>query len=420
MEILRKFHTLFISKTSGSRILPQSVRRANQRFRGIFGIVPLALLPAILAWSLGAVSERAAAQASASDTASIESAQPLVGPGQVIVQSKFGGDIFGFDIDQNGTEGLLAEALVGGGNLAAVETFDQSTGKIIKVVKKLTSKDDFIAWGIVGTSVGLVEREHVKGIYVSSRTYNVLNPLSKNKFSGTWKPLIGTKHIITEVSRTQGSPEAAVFAEDNSGSFIPYVFESNVAKNTFGPVVQITDSYNFGSVPPPIAFDTSTNQVIMGGGDGCFGCLPVIGLVDVVKGAFSEFVGFGYGFVNGIAVDSADGIFCTTTEDDAGVEFYNLSQQTGFEVTLPGSGGQQFYSGGDVEFDPINKLFFVAQQYSSSGSGGSSIYVYDTQGNLQETLNGFSFAVTQHIALNPGKRSGFVDLPFTQLQSFTY
>jgi len=420
MEILRKFHTLFISKTSGSRILPQSVRRANQRFRGIFGIVPLALLPAILAWSLGAVSERAAAQASASDTASIESAQPLVGPGQVIVQSKFGGDIFGFDIDQNGTEGLLAEALVGGGNLAAVETFDQSTGKIIKVVKKLTSKDDFIAWGIVGTSVGLVEREHVKGIYVSSRTYNVLNPLSKNKFSGTWKPLIGTKHIITEVSRTQGSPEAAVFAEDNSGNFIPYVFESNVAKNTFGPVVQITDSYNFGSVPPPIAFDTSTNQVIMGGGDGCFGCLPVIGLVDVVKGAFSEFVGFGYGFVNGIAVDSADGIFCTTTEDDAGVEFYNLSQQTGFEVTLPGSGGQQFYSGGDVEFDPINKLFFVAQQYSSSGSGGSSIYVYDTQGNLQETLNGFSFAVTQHIALNPGKRSGFVDLPFTQLQSFTY
>jgi hypothetical protein len=272
----------------------------------------------------------------------------------------------------------------------------------------------------VGTSVGLVEHEHVKGIYVSKRTYQVMNPLSKNKDTGVWKPPIGTKHIITQVSSTQGFPEAAVFAQDNSGNFIPYVFESNVAQNTFGPVVQITDSYNFGSVPPPIAFDTSTNQVIMGGGDGCFGCLPVIGLVDVVKGTFSEFTGFGYGFVNGIAVDSADGIFVTTSEDDAGVEFYDLATQSGFEVTLPGSGGQQFYSGGDVEFDPINKLFFVAQQYSSTASSGSAIYVYDTQGNLQETMNGFSFAVSQHIALNPSNRSGFVDFPFTQLQSFTY
>ena len=34
------------------------------------------------------------------------------GPGKVIVHSKFGGQIFGFDIDQNGTEGVLSEALL--------------------------------------------------------------------------------------------------------------------------------------------------------------------------------------------------------------------------------------------------------------------------------------------------------------------
>ena len=51
------------------------------------------------------------------------------GPGNVIVHSKFGGQIFGFDIDQNGTEGVLSEAqdLGGGKVLAAVETFDQKT-----------------------------------------------------------------------------------------------------------------------------------------------------------------------------------------------------------------------------------------------------------------------------------------------------
>jgi hypothetical protein len=39
------------------------------------------------------------------------------------------------------------------------------------------------------------------------------------------------------VSRSQGVPNVAVFAYDNSDNFIPYVFSSNVANNTFGPVV---------------------------------------------------------------------------------------------------------------------------------------------------------------------------------------
>ena len=39
-----------------------------------------------------------------------------IGPGSTIVKSQFGGQIFGFDIDQNGTEGLLSEAQdLGGG-----------------------------------------------------------------------------------------------------------------------------------------------------------------------------------------------------------------------------------------------------------------------------------------------------------------
>jgi hypothetical protein len=154
----------------------------------------------------------------------------------------------------------------------------------------------------------------------------------------------------------------------------------------------------------------------------------VIGVADLTKGTFSEFNGIGFGFINGIAVDSADNIACTTTEDDASVEFINLSTQSGFTVVLPNSGQNQFFSGADVEFDPINKLFLVAQSNSSSASSGSSIYVYDTNGVLQKTLNGFSFSnafnvIPAHIALNPSARSGFVDGPSTNvssIQSFTY
>jgi hypothetical protein len=350
------------------------------------------------------------------------------GANHVTVHSKFGGEIFGFDIDQNGVEGVLseAEALSNGNFLATVETFDQKTGKILKVVTETQTQDDFITLGVVGASVGLIEHEHVISFLNVQRTFQVINPLSANKLTGKWTPPIGTKHLLNQVSRTQGTPNSAVFAQDNSGNFIPWVFSSNVAANTFGPVIKIQDSFNFGSVPPPMAYNTVTNQAILGGGDGCFGCLPVIGVADLGKGTFTEFTGIGFGFVNGIAVDSADNIACTTTEDDASVEFYDLSTQSGFTVVLPNSGEQQIFSGADVEFDATHKLFFVAQPVSSSSSSGSSIYVYDTNGVLQETLNGFSFSnastvIAMHIALNPGTRTGFVDGPSTgELQGFSY
>ncbi len=357
------------------------------------------------------------------------------GLGQTIVHSQFGGQIFGYDIDQNGTEGLLAESkqLANGNVLAAVETFDQATGHIIKVValtQPTHAFDDFITMGVVGNSVGLYEHEIVANGFVTQRVFSTLNPLSGNQVTGAWIPPIGPAHIIMPggVSRSQGVPNVAVFAYDNSDNFMPYVFSSNVANNTFGPVITITDSTNFGSVPPPIAYDSVTNQAILGGGTGAFGTRPIIGVANLTAGSFSEFEGIGFGFVNGIAVDSADGIFVTDTEDDASVEFYNLAEQAGFTVVLPNSGEQQQFSGADVEFDPIHKLFLIAQPTSSSAPSGSTIYVYDIHGNLQETINGFSFSntfniVAAYIALHPSQRSGYIvgpDQGETELQSFTY
>ena len=359
--------------------------------------------------------------------------RPQIGPTGVIVHSQFGGQIFGFDIDQNGTEGVLAEAKTGTGGkvLAAVETFDQSTGKILKVVKKTTTMDDFITLGVVGSSVGLIEHEHVQGALNVTRTFQVMNPLSSNTFTGTWTPPLKKTDLISAVSRNQGVSGSAVLAFHNTGGETRFVFGTDVAGNNFGPQINLKDS-TFSS-SPQLAYDAINNVAVVAASDGAVGGpAPEIVLVNLTTGQFTEFPGllgpppFHQGFINGLAVDAADQIAVTTTELDFSVEFYDLTTHTGFSVILPGATGQ-IQSGSDVEYDPVNKLFFVAQSVSSTSSG-SSIHVYDIHGNLVESLNGFNFSNTfnvipTHIALNPTNRAGYVDGPsanVTQIQAFTY
>jgi hypothetical protein len=213
-----------------------------------------------------------------------------------------------------------------------------------------------------------------------------------------------------------------------SSNFRPTVFSSNVAANTFGPVIEVTDTDFNSGADPGLAYDSVTNQAVLGHATLGNPFVPgKIATVDLSTGTFTKFTGVGLGDVNGLAVDSASGTACTTTEIDFSVEFYNLATQTGFAEPLPGA-TQQFFSGADVEFDPVNKLFLVAQPNSSTASSGSSIHVYDVSGNLVESINGLNFSnafnvIPAHIALNPGKRTGFVDGPDIaagQIQSFTY
>jgi len=364
-----------------------------------------------------------------------------VGPTSVVVNTQFGGQVFGFDIDQNGTEGVLSEAQTinaQGKILAAVETFDQATGAIISVAKKLQTHDDFLTLGIVGNSIGLVEHEHEKPgqIYVTKRIYNELKPLTANKFTGQWKSGLQTEDIIMGVSRNQGAGGTftnAILYFENSGNFNTLVFGSNFNTKKIGSPVQLTDPTFFFSNEPVVGYDSVTNQAVVAAAEGTVGGpAPQIALVDLTSGKVTQFTGilgpppYHQGTVNGIAVDSEDGIAVTTTELDAEVEFYDLKKKSGFAVTLPGNVGQ-LQSGTDVEYDPVNKLFFIAQEVSSTGPG-SSIQVYDTQGNLVESLNGFNFSnefnvIGTHIGLNPANRIGYVDGPssgVTQLQQFTY
>jgi hypothetical protein len=348
----------------------------------------------------------------------------------VIVQDRFGGQILGFDIDQASDEGVLTEYqnLDNGNVLAAVETFSQTTGQILRVILRTQRRDDFVTLGVVGNSVGLVEREHPRSLFNVVRSFLLLNPLSSNQVTGMWTPPVGTDHLVSLVSRNQGTSTNAVWAIDVSGNFQPTVFSSNVAANTFGPVIEVTDSDFNSGADPGFAYNSVTNQAVLGHATLGNPFVPgKIATVDLTRGTFTKFTGVGLGDVNGLAVDPATSTACTTTEIDFSVEFYNLATQTGFAQPLPGA-TQQFFSGADVEFDPVNKLFLVAQPNSSTASSGSSIHVYDISGNLIESINGLNFSnafnvIPAHIALNPGRRIGFVDGPDIaagQIQSFTY
>ena len=359
---------------------------------------------------------------------------PNAGPGDVIVRGKFGGNIFGFEVDPNGTEGLLCEAVGNpdGTVSARVETFNQATGRIIRVLGKTNTQDDFIAWSVAG-SIGLFEHEKVRGLFDIKRTFHIIDPLAGNQVNGSWTPPIRPKQIVNQVKPAlDGSPNVAVYALSVSTNLNPVVFSSNLSDNTFGPAIEITDPNFTTEAPPIIAFDPVGNQAILGHDrPSPFIEPPLIGFVDLATGSFEVKTGLGLGVINGVAVDSEDGILCTDTSFDSAVQFYDLSDFTGsgISVLLPGADPQtSTASGADIEFDPVNQLFLVAQPFAEGRlNHGSSIQVYDLAGNLVESIDGLNFqggfnVFPIHITLNPGRRVGFVDGPdlTTSIQSFNY
>jgi hypothetical protein len=358
-------------------------------------------------------------------TAALASAQSP--PAQLgrVVNTALGGFILGYDIDSNGTEGVLAEALTlpGGTHDVAVETFDQATGNIVKIVRRLNnSNNDFVTLGVVGNSVGLVEFEQSSGIFVDHRRYVVMNPLNANLFTGSWTPPLTVNDLITGVSSNQGSHNTAFIGFHNGGNDPAFVFTSNVAADTFGPFITPTDpAFSFGG-GTKMEIDRATNQGILGNSIGCPNCSPTIGKVDLTTGAQTSFVGLGFGYINGLAVDSATQVLCTTTEIDFSVEFYDLTTNNGFLVTMPGATSQA-QSGMTVALDPIHKLFLIQQEFTSTAASGSSIQVFNEQGTYIESINGLSLPASPvRIALNPALRVGWVLVTpnLSSLQSFSY
>ena len=340
------------------------------------------------------------------------------------VQSGLGGTILGYDVDANGTLGILSEYVSHGDgtNDVAVETFDLATGAIVKFVReKDSTRDDFVALGVVG-GAGLVETEHVGDLFVEKRTYNIVDPLTKGKFTGRWTPpLHSKKDIISDVSPSLVSSDTAIMGFVNGGSSPTYLYTTDVAANTFGPVIKVRDDLLAFNNSPVMGFDGAHGQAIIGTSKGCPDCGSELFSVDLTAGTVKHLATLGLGFVNGIAVDEADGIVCTTTEIDFSVEFYNIATHHFVHKTIQGATSQA-NSGTAVAYDPVAGLFFLGQPFSSTGPD-SSIQIYDKDGNFVKSVNNLHLPTSPaRIAVVPGMRTGFVQsaVDGSQLQVFTY
>ncbi len=353
-----------------------------------------------------------------------------------VLTTSDGGEIFGFDTDQNGNDGLLTSAT---GSEISVQTFDTSTGKVTKTLgvvegKKVTKGDDYVADGIFDGDVGLVDfqKAGIAGKTPTKDTYRVLDPVAKKRMNDRWSASIKLFNVL-EWAPNQSTSTSVLFGYQRSGSDPSKLIVSDVGKDTVSKVIGLSSSDFSLGTQPQLAEDTVNNLAVMASSPSygaAGGPPPVISLINLKSGKIAQFGGVqcpgsvGCGYANGIGYDSATGIACTTTELDGGVEFYDVAKQTGTHETLPGGG--QYYAGAFVANDSKNQLFLIAQPESPTGSG-SSIQVYEENGTLLESINGFGFTaagdyvIPVRISINPSKRTGWVNgAAGNQLQEFSY
>ncbi|HEX3945514.1 MAG TPA: hypothetical protein VHW69_15660 [Rhizomicrobium sp.] len=167
-----------------------------------------------------------------------------VGLGKVLT-AKDDRQIFGFDINQTGDDGLLATA-------SSVEIFDQDTGKVTKSLGHLVNQNsDYVAYGIAGGDVGLIDHEVVPdGQLFPKRHYMVLNPVRGKKITGKWTPpLHGI--IMQQMSEDQSSSVTSLFALTSlKQGEAPVLLVADIAANTFSNVINL-DPNLFGPCNGP-------------------------------------------------------------------------------------------------------------------------------------------------------------------------
>ncbi len=351
-------------------------------------------------------------------------AKQAVGLGKILT-TKNHGQIFGFDINSNGADGVLATA-------TDVETFDQTTGTITKTFPKKTPPGTSYGMdGIFAGDIALITRYVVpSGKIYADRFYNVMKPVTAKKFTGTWKPPVNDIDVLG-AGRNQSTSTTALFAIELKNQDQPDVVVTDLTRKGRSKAFHLDPNlFGLGN-SPQFGQDIATKQAVIalspdGGRVG--GEPPLNVLIDLKTGKETKFVGlnngaFGSGYVNGLAVDSNTGMAATTTELNAQVEFYNLAQRNGFAVQLPCTGDtSQSNSGAGVANDPVNGLFLVTDPFYCNGSEGSALLVYDESGNVVETITGFKFAIGEPPpVINPSTRTGWAFGPqFSQLQQFSY
>jgi hypothetical protein len=358
-----------------------------------------------------------------------------IGPGKIL-STKDGGQIFGFDIDQHGGDGIFAsskDTSQPGVYKVSVDTFDQNTGVVTSSFARYTgTRNSYSVDGIFAGDVALVTHYiEPKGSIYAIRKYETVNPVTAKTFTGKWTPPVSDVDVLLSADN-QATTTSVVFAIELKNQDKPDLIVSNVAANTFSKLIHLEPNlFGLGNGPQLGQYTAANLAVIALSPDGgtVGGSAPVNILIDLNTGKTTQFNGYNNGglhagYVNGLAVDPNTGVAATDTELNAQVEFYDLTKRTGIAaVQLPCTGNtDQSNSGAGITVDPVNKLFLVTDPFYCNGSAGSALVVYDEKGNLVETITGFKFAIAEPpVAINPSKRMGWAFGPqFSQLQQFFY
>jgi len=360
-----------------------------------------------------------------------------------VVTSQFGGEIFGWDIDQNGNDGVLTETVLGSNTINAIETFDETTGKITKVVQKkqrINADVEPVVDAIAGNDVGIVdvERQETEHSQLERNDYfDLIAPVTGEKITGRSKPRTMLGIVPNFVTNNQASSSQVMMAlyPDKRGNDQVGLYTYDTARNAWGRRVDFpkVDLFQNG-FPNYAAIDAATNEAVVG-----YLGRPrynphesaTFYVMDAATGKhLRSFYGVGFGWPNGMAIDPATDTMCTTTTGDMDVEFYNLSTGKGKAVKIPVLYPKgPLTNGAAVAADPVHHLFLVAQWDSTFSPSGSTVIVYDERGKLVEYINGFNFfnrfsVVVPHLAVNPSNRTGYVndfnDPNLNQLQEFSY
>ena len=270
--------------------------------------------------------------------ACVARAGPHVGLGKILTTAD-GGQIFGFDIDQHGNDGVLASArTLSGGNVAvSVETFDQNSGKITaSFARDRGSRNSYGIDGIFAGDVALVTHYVVpKGQIYATRYYETMNPVTANRFTGNWAPPIADIDVL-QSAENQTTTNSVLFAIELKNQDAPDLVVSNIAANTVSNVIHLDPNlFGLGNGPQLGAFAAANRAVFALSPDGgaVNGAPPINVSIDLTTGKSTRFNGynngpFHAGYVTGLAVDPNTGIAATATELNAQIEFYDLAKQT--------------------------------------------------------------------------------------------
>jgi hypothetical protein len=355
----------------------------------------------------------------------------------------------GYGVNGNGLDGFITDlqnTASGQLPLSAIETFDQTTNAITQTVESGAGTVYFAVPfitgggpGIYGSDVGLFGGLNVAGS--PTVTYNLLNPVAAGTIGSSWTAPVPLSYALIDASAVNQANDNVAFLERAGSTF--NVFTSQIQQNTSSLLYNISAPLQgLGSPPEVYGFAENTSStgtaIAVGGGTvtptDCGA--PVIVTVNLASGAVGSFTGVQHG-VWSTAVDSgtATAVIPTKGECDGGIGVYNLTSQTGFEITPPSFGSpnppalQHFYV--LAAADPVHHLFLVADLYGVTGTGDnnalSRIFVYDESGNLQKVISrvalvggGFN-AVAAGLQLNPAQRVGYIRGPGEeQLAPFNY